>query len=170
MVATLLPMIGGALCVLGALPWRDYDPATALITVSALLAGYVLWRYRVFDVALLARDAVIERLADGVLVLDTTGRVVDFNRAASRLFPELTQAALGHPVEAVLPGRDVGLAVVLHDVTHRTRPCTRPRRPVATRSAPRSSDRRAPDAVRHPLPRRACRSLSRDPVCRMARP
>jgi diguanylate cyclase (GGDEF)-like protein len=104
-VATLLPMIGGALYVAELLPWRDYNPAMAQITMSALLGAYVLWRYRLFDVAPLARDAVIEHLADGVIVLNRSGQVVDFNPTAARMFPELTPAALGDAADSVLSCR-----------------------------------------------------------------
>jgi diguanylate cyclase (GGDEF)-like protein len=103
--ATLLPMIGGGLYVADVLPWHNYNPATAAITVSALLCGYVLWRYRLFDVAPLARDAVIEHLADGVIVLNRSGQIVDYNPTAARVFPELTPAALGCHAEGVLSCR-----------------------------------------------------------------
>jgi len=104
-VATLLPMIGGGLYVAEVLPWHNYNPAMAEITASVLLGGYVLWRYRLFDVAPLARDAVIEHLADGVIVLNRSGLVVDFNPTAARVFPELTRAALGRRADAVLSCR-----------------------------------------------------------------
>ena len=101
-VATLLPLIVGALYSADLLPWSDYDPATAIITISALLCAYALWRYRLFDLAPLARAAVIEHLTDAVLVLDVRGRVVDFNPAAALVVPELTDQTLGLPVEQVL--------------------------------------------------------------------
>ena len=104
-VATVLPMICGGLYVAELLPWKNYNPAMAAVTVSALLCGYVLWRYRLFDIAPLARDAVIEHLADGVIVLNGSGLVVDFNPTAARVFPELTAAALGCRAEAVLSCR-----------------------------------------------------------------
>ena len=101
-VATALPVVVGALYAADLLPWSDYDPATAIITISAVLCAYALWRYRLFDLAPLARAAVIEHLTDAVLVLDVRGRVVDFNPAASLVVPELTQRSLGLPVEQVL--------------------------------------------------------------------
>lgn len=101
-VATLLPMVGAVLFLADLLPWHNYNPAMAAITVSAFLCGYVLWRYRLFDVAPLARDAVIEHLADGVIVLDKVGRIVDFNPAASRVFPELMRGSLGRAATDVL--------------------------------------------------------------------
>lgn len=106
-VATGLPMAGGALYIAGVAPFRNYNPAMAATLVSALLCAWVLWRYRLFDIAPLARDAVIEHLADGVVVLDDEGRLVDFNGAAVRIFPELRRGALGEPAADVMACRSV---------------------------------------------------------------
>ena len=92
MAATLLPVAGGVLYMGGVPPFRDFNPAMAMAFLSALLCAWVVWRYRLFDIAPLARDAVIEHLADGVVVLDGDGRIVDYNRAAARIFPELAAA------------------------------------------------------------------------------
>lgn len=100
-VATLLPMVAGAVYAAGLLPWANYNPVTAVVTVSALLCGWAYWRYRLFDLAPLARAAVIEHLTDAVLVLDLRGRLVDFNPAATRVVPGLMREALGRSVEDV---------------------------------------------------------------------
>jgi diguanylate cyclase (GGDEF)-like protein/PAS domain S-box-containing protein len=64
--------------------------------------AYALFRYRLFDIAPLARDAVIDELADGVVVIDLEGRLRDFNSAARAAFPGLDAAAVGSPVDEVL--------------------------------------------------------------------
>jgi diguanylate cyclase (GGDEF)-like protein len=64
--------------------------------------AYALFRYRLFDIAPLARGMVVDGLSDGVIVLDTHDRIVDFNPAASHLFPDLDGDALGRPVSEVL--------------------------------------------------------------------
>jgi PAS domain S-box-containing protein len=73
-------------------------------------------RLRLFDVTSVARDLVVEQMADGVLVLEPLGRVVDANPAASRLigipvrdlvgrsFAEVVPA-VGHLVEGHMSGR-----------------------------------------------------------------
>ena len=86
----------------GLSPWRYYNPAMALISVSGLLMAYALFHYRLFDVAPLARDAVIDGLADGLVVVDLENRLRDFNPAARQVFPALRDDAVGRPVEDVL--------------------------------------------------------------------
>ena len=45
---------------------------------------------------------VVDGLSDGVIVLDTYDRIVDFNPAARSLFPDLDGEALGRPVSEIL--------------------------------------------------------------------
>ena len=55
-------------------------------TFWSLAVGWAIFRYRLFDLAPIARDALIERLSDGVVVLDGQARVVDANPEAQRIF------------------------------------------------------------------------------------
>lgn len=105
LAATLLPLTGGAMYTAGLVPWRNYNPAMASVAVSAVLCGYALWRYRLFDVAPLARDAVIDHLPDGLLVCDLYGRLVDYNPAARATLPELGPQVVGEPLARVCARR-----------------------------------------------------------------
>jgi len=102
LVAAVIPLAAGALYAAGVSPWPEYNPAMAAISVSGVLMAYALFRYRLFDIAPLARDAVIDELADGVVVVDREGRLRDFNAAARAAFPGLVAAAVGNPVDEVL--------------------------------------------------------------------
>ncbi len=56
------------------------------------------------NVAPVAHDMLVESVNDGVLVLDTAGRVVDINPAAQRMLAVDTSSAIGQIVDALLPG------------------------------------------------------------------
>ena len=101
-VATVLPLAAGTAYVLGLTPVRGLNPAPAVVSISGAIMAYALFRYRLFDIKPLARDAVVDGLPDGVIVLDGGDRIVDFNPAAAQLFPGLRGAALGRPVSEVL--------------------------------------------------------------------
>lgn len=102
LVATLVPLAAGSLYSIGASPWPDYNPAMAVVSISGLLMAYALFHYRLFDIAPLARDAVIDELADGLVVLDVESRIRDFNAAAGQVFPGLCAEAIGRPADEVL--------------------------------------------------------------------
>ena len=101
-VAILLPVIAGTLYIFGLEPAPGLNPTTAVVSVSGAIMAYALFRYRLFRIAPLARGMVVDGLSDGVIVLDTYDRIVDFNPAARSLFPDLDGEALGRPVSEIL--------------------------------------------------------------------
>ena len=105
LAAMLLPVAGGALYMAGALPWRDFDPASATLWLAAVLCAVALLRYRTFDVAPLAREALVDQLADGIVVLNDRGLLIDFNVAAAAVLPELRADTLGLSLGEVFAAR-----------------------------------------------------------------
>ncbi len=62
-----------------------------------------LFGFRIFDPIPVARQAVIEQMRDGVLVLDLHGRVASLNPAASKILTTHPEHAKGKPIEEILP-------------------------------------------------------------------
>ncbi|MBN2549397.1 MAG: diguanylate cyclase [Anaerolineales bacterium] len=81
------------------LPGVDWSPIT--FSIAGLLMLYALYGSRFMDVVPVARNAMIEHMADGVLVLDAQGHLLDYNPAAQEIFG-LEQANLGSPARAAL--------------------------------------------------------------------
>lgn len=106
LVATLLPMIAGVLYSAGLLPWRNFNPAVASLSVAAVFCAVALVRYRLLELTPLARDTIIEQLMDGIIVSDAAGLLVDFNPAAHAILPEIAADSLGSPLDALLAGRE----------------------------------------------------------------
>lgn len=79
---------------------------------ATLMYVIALFRFRLFDLVPVARETIIERMPDGMLVLDVNDRVADLNRAAEVLFDVPRSQALGCPV-ATLPGASGDLARLL---------------------------------------------------------
>lgn len=68
-------------------------PALKYLDINVFMApiwgvgiAWAMFRYRLLDLAPIARDAVIEHLREGVVVLDDRGRLVDANPAALSIF------------------------------------------------------------------------------------
>ena len=93
----------GDLCYnLGLVPIPGLEVTPLLLTFSgAALAGSI-FRFRLFDLVPVAREALIEMMPDGVLVLDAQGRLVDINPAARRLLEVPDGDGPGQPAAAVL--------------------------------------------------------------------
>jgi diguanylate cyclase (GGDEF)-like protein len=75
------------------LPGADNTPFS--FTVTALAFAYSLFRYRLLDIVPVARDALIENMSDGVIVLDAQNRLVDINPAARRMLSSLKNLEIG---------------------------------------------------------------------------
>jgi signal transduction histidine kinase len=103
-VAVGAPFLANAIYLAGLSPWPiDLTPFAFTVTGLAILWG--LFRVQLFDVLPAARDAVLESMTDGVIVLDARNRVIDINRAARTFLANLNPAAgeiIGQDVRDVL--------------------------------------------------------------------
>ncbi len=105
LVASVAPWIANALYISGLSPFSNLDitPFSFLITGSAM--GWSIYRYRLFDIVPVARDAVIENMDDIVIVIDEQNRVVDANPSALRLVGQPASAVIGEPFGQFLAGQ-----------------------------------------------------------------
>lgn len=85
LIATAFPVVGSILYSLGITP----APGLNLSPISFVLTGVVLAigivPLRLFELVPVAREALVERMSDGILVVDAAHRIVDFNPAAVEL-------------------------------------------------------------------------------------
>ena len=106
LVAVLAPWLGNILYVtqLGPVPGLDWTPFA--FTLSGLALGWNLFRLHWLDLFVglipVARDAIIEGMPDGVLVLDRDQRIVDLNPAAQQLIGRPAADVIGRPAGQVL--------------------------------------------------------------------
>jgi diguanylate cyclase (GGDEF)-like protein/PAS domain S-box-containing protein len=115
--STVLPLAAGTAYVFGLFPIPDYNPAMAVVGISAILVAYALFSSRVLELAPLTRDAILEHLTDGVIILDRHGRIVDSNSAAAAALPELTHNEVGRPTTDVFAHRPDVLSAVRQATT-----------------------------------------------------
>ena len=95
-----LPWIGNALYLSG-VRVAGSDPTPLAFALTGLVYALGLFRRGLFDLVPVARHALIESMADGVLVLDAQDRVIDVNPSARRLLG-LAAAPIGEPAARVL--------------------------------------------------------------------
>lgn len=81
----LLPWTGNILYLAGITPLPGLDPTPFGFSLSVVLMTWALARLALLDLVPVARDVVVDRMTDGVFVLDGMGRIVDANPAARRL-------------------------------------------------------------------------------------
>lgn len=101
MLGAACPWVANAIHVSGLSPLPGVDMTSAAFSITGLAVIWGMLGFRLFDLTPIARDAIIEQMRDGVIVLDGRNRVVDLNPAA--------EGALGCRVSAVV-GRPVAVA------------------------------------------------------------
>jgi len=99
---SLSMMIAIALGNLGVFPIAEVSNAEFGVLPYGVFVTLALFRFRLFEVQPVARNAVIEKLQDPVFVLDGDDRLVDYNRVAARIDPAVTDS-IGQEFDAVLP-------------------------------------------------------------------
>lgn len=83
-VGILLPCLGSILYLAGINPVPRLDLTPALFAISGMILIYGVFRFWLFDLVPFARTAVIDRMIDGVLIVDDQERLVDMNTAAAK--------------------------------------------------------------------------------------
>ena len=100
LLGAALPWIGNALYIARLSPLM-LDLTPFMFAASGVIYALSLFQFQLFELVPVARDALIEKMVDGVIVLDTQGRIVDINPAALTLIGA-TNSVIGKPIEAVV--------------------------------------------------------------------
>ena len=103
LLAVSIPWVGNGVYVLGLSPVPNLDLTPFAFLLSGTAIALSLFRFRLLDVVPVARENVIEGMADGVVVLDLKDRVVDMNPAAERFLGCSTRKAIGQGFTALVP-------------------------------------------------------------------
>ena len=120
-----LLLAGGAIVLLsGSFVAQIFERPVIRPALTAITGGLFLFavvRYPVFEtppaVRVLGRDRVVGELADGILIVDRSGRVRDLNPAGERLFDVSRASVLEDAFESLFP-----TAISLTDVAKRADP------------------------------------------------
>ena len=83
-------------------PFEPLNPMILTLNITLIPYALALFRFGMFDVLPVARDTVIERMSEGMLVLDAQKRVADMNDAAGRLLGLSGKKVLGQRAGEVL--------------------------------------------------------------------
>jgi PAS domain S-box-containing protein len=105
LIGMLAPWAGNVLYLSGLSPLPHLDLTPLFFTVSGLALAWGLFRFQLLNIVPVARDAVIESMADGVLVLDAQNRVVDLNPTIQQIIGRSASEIIGQPAVQVLSAR-----------------------------------------------------------------
>ena len=81
----LAPFVADVIYVFDLSPIPGLDPTPIAFALTGSILALGIFRFRLLDLVPIAREAIIENLRDGILVLDSQDRVVDHNVIAQTL-------------------------------------------------------------------------------------
>jgi diguanylate cyclase (GGDEF)-like protein/PAS domain S-box-containing protein len=110
LLGLLIVGAANALSLVQLTPWATFDFTPIGFTACGVINALALFRYGLLAIGPVARHAIMERMRDGVIVLDAENRVADLNPAAQALLGLDVRTALGRPV-ASLPAPFGDIAV-----------------------------------------------------------
>jgi diguanylate cyclase (GGDEF)-like protein/PAS domain S-box-containing protein len=101
-LGALIPWAANGLFLLNLFPSGGIDPTPISFTLSGLIFIVGLYRFRVLDLAPIARERIVEVMDDGVIVLDKNNRIVDCNPVAGQLLGAVPAKIIGLSVDQFL--------------------------------------------------------------------
>ncbi|CAM3355144.1 MULTISPECIES: histidine kinase N-terminal 7TM domain-containing diguanylate cyclase [Saccharibacillus] len=103
-VSLFLPIGASLVYILNLTPYH-IDPVPATMSLTNLLYCWAILSAGMLTSTPVVRENILESMRDGVLVLDAAGRLADYNKAASQMFPFLTPERIGQKADQAFPAR-----------------------------------------------------------------
>ncbi len=100
--AFVLPVVGNVLYRSGIGPVAHYDVTPSMFSLCGLITTFSLFRLSFLELAPIARGTIVEQMVDPVLVVNSRGRLVDFNRAASNVLDLSPEVLVGQDAHRLL--------------------------------------------------------------------
>lgn len=100
-LAVLLPWAVNIIYVFGFSPTPGLELTPLVLAVTGTIFAWSILRLHLLDLAPVARETLIETMAEGMVVLDTLDRVVDINPAARSLLNVTGQSCVGWRADAL---------------------------------------------------------------------
>jgi PAS domain S-box-containing protein len=102
-VTLLLPILANLLHNLNVRPFGRVELTPFLLVLTGAVLVWGIFRFRLLDLAPIARSQIFQLMQDAVVVLDPYGRVVDANLAAERLIGQPVGQVVGQPLAQLVP-------------------------------------------------------------------
>lgn len=102
----LIPALGNIVYLLGGSPWPGLDITPFFFSITGLILSFGLFRYQMLTLAPIAKEALIEIIEDGVVILSQDNRILDLNPAACQMINQSHENAIGVSIGQFLHGWD----------------------------------------------------------------
>mgnify|MGYP003382096982 CR=1 FL=1 len=114
LTATAIPWAANFVYLFDLIPWPWLDLTSVAFAASGVLLAWAILRLGLLRIVPVARAQLVERMSEGMVVIDTRGHIIDLNPAAASLL-QIEHVSIGGPLYAAGEGgallaRNVGVA------------------------------------------------------------
>ncbi|MBV6450737.1 MAG: hypothetical protein MHPDNHAH_01463 [Anaerolineales bacterium] len=102
LIGSVIPWVGSIYSEINFDQFRGLDITPVTFGITGILFAFAVARSRFMDLVPVARSLLIENMSDGLLMLDTINRVVDFNPAMHRFLGGNPSTLLGRHISELL--------------------------------------------------------------------
>jgi len=102
LAGALISTAANAATILHLIPWPRIDLTPIGFTIASAFCAFALFRFGLLDLIPVAREAIVERMTDAVLVLDADNRIIDMNPATAAMLHLNPQPVFGAPLDSAL--------------------------------------------------------------------
>lgn len=85
LAGVLIPFAVNVSSVMLPIPWPDLDVSPFLFTISGSFFAYAIFQYRFLGIVPAALGTILRSMSDGILVWDTSNRLIEANQAAGQM-------------------------------------------------------------------------------------
>jgi diguanylate cyclase (GGDEF)-like protein/PAS domain S-box-containing protein len=112
LTAGISPWLANLVYVSGLSPLPGLELTPLVLVFAGAILALTIFRFKFLDLVPVARDSQIEKMPDGMIVLDELERIVDINPAAHQLLQTGFAIQAGQPIHEVLAPWPEALAQV----------------------------------------------------------
>lgn len=94
----LVPMVTAFLYLIGVTP-AGLDPVPLVICFTSALYIWAILTTRMLTVIPIAKETIFDNIGEGVIVLDLTNRIIDYNRVIREMLPAAQTNMIGKPLQ-----------------------------------------------------------------------
>jgi signal transduction histidine kinase len=101
LAGALFPLTANLIVTFELIPGVNANLNAIGFAVTGMIVAWSIFRYRLLDIVPIARDALIDSMSDGMLVLDAENQVVDLNPAMQAILASGLLYAQGSPARSI---------------------------------------------------------------------
>jgi len=111
----LFPLIASALYLAQVSFFAVFDFTPVGMCIGSVWLSLGIYKYNFFAVAPVARDTVLDRISEGLLVVSLKGQVRDFNNSARNFFPE-SNLQIGCNISLLIKDENIERSILTAEV------------------------------------------------------